>query len=441
MSDPVNFIQNIDPRFLTMLEKPTVRVGLQNTFTHVLEPTRLPSESDSEIVFDIPSTGGAYLDLRNTELYLKGRLKRADNTDLESGEKVVLTNNALYSLFDSVTIYVGQNQTEIHSTNYALKSFMMQLMNNDVKTPSMTTQGMLVEYTSTLFDNDYEMGEARKIWTLNSRSVEFMGAAFISFFNTQGYLIPGCPIRVKFRKNRDSYYVVADPEFKDIEYNFIIEKMALYVPALRVNPELSPLLESQIDVAPARYFFDSLELKQWPVPQGTLTRNFKKVFEGLLPSKILIGLYGQANFSGDRTTSPLITEATDLRQITLYLNGLAVREHRPKFDEGLYMETYRKFLDWMNGSRSRYFVDYESFSGGYQYFCFDMLENCPESNPCEVNSGAGVIDVQGQRGYMDIQLDFKTAVDKDCVMAVFYISPDAVDITKSRTASYIHSVL
>ena len=441
MSDPVNFVQNIDPRFLTMLEKPTVRVGVQNTFTHVIEPTRHPSDTDCEIVFDIPSTGGAYLDLRNTELYLKGRLKRADNTDLGQEEKVELTNNSLYSLFDSVTIYVGQNQTEIHSANYALKSFMGQLMNNDVRTPSLRNQGMDIEFRSVMFDNDWEMGQARMIWTKASKSVEFMGPSFISFFGTKGYLIPGCPIRVKFRKNRDAYYVVAAPALKDIEYNFVIEKMALCVPALKVNPELAPLLESQTDVAPARYFFDSLELKQWPVPQGTLTRNFKKVFEGLLPSKILIGMYGQADFSGDRTTTPLLTEALDLRQITLYLNGLAVRQLSPAFDEDLYIDAYRKFLDWMNSSSSSYFIDYNLFKDGYRYFCFDMLENCPESNPCEVNAGAGVTGGQGQRGYIDIQLDFNTPVNKDCVMAVFYISPDAMDITRQRAASHIHSVL
>ena len=441
MANKGNVIQNLDPRLLTMLEKPSIQVGLLNTFTHIIEPVRHPSETDQEIVFDIPSAGGAYMDLRNTELYLKGCLKRADNTPLGREENVVLTNNALYSLFDSVTIYIGKTQTELHTANYALKCYMKQLMTNDVRAPSLRNQGMSIESTSTLFENDYEMGEGRKSYTMNSKTVEFMGSTFIDFFETQGYLIPGCPLRVKFRKNRDSYYVIAAPNFIANEYNFVIEKISLHVPALKVNPELTPLLETQMDVAPARYFFDSLEIKQWPVPQGTITRNFAKVFEGLLPSRMLIGLYGQADFSGDRSTSPLMTKALDFRQITLYLNGLAVRELSPNFDQALYIGAYRKFLDWMNASKAPYFVGYDSFRDGYRYFCFDMFENCPESNPCEVGTGSKVTGVHAQRGYIDIQLDFNSPVNQDCVMVVFFISPDAVDISQQRNASHIRSVL
>jgi hypothetical protein len=117
-------VEKLDPRFLSMLEKPRVQVGVQKTFTHIIEPVRQPSDTDAEITFDIPSAGGAYIDLKNTEVYLKGCLKKADKTNLAESDKVVLTNNALYSLFDSVTLYVGRNQTEIHSPNYAFKSYI-----------------------------------------------------------------------------------------------------------------------------------------------------------------------------------------------------------------------------------------------------------------------------------------------------------------------------
>ena len=48
-------------------------------------------------------------------------LKRKDGTLLADKEAVGLSNNVLYSLFESVVLYVGFNQQEIYIPHYSYK--------------------------------------------------------------------------------------------------------------------------------------------------------------------------------------------------------------------------------------------------------------------------------------------------------------------------------
>ena len=429
---PSDVSQHIDPRLTSMFVKPPALVGTESSFTQFVEPMKTISNSDTEIILELPNTGSLYVDLKNTSLYVKGSLKKRDGTALADDDATVLTNNALYSLFEAVTVYVGHNKLELYTGDFHYKSFIKQLMRNSTLTPVINDQGMEIEFLSNSFANDAEVGSGRAERTFKSATTEFMGPTLIDFFHTDGYLLPSTPLKVKFRRSSDLFYVVTPPAHKDVPYFFEIQKMGLFVPCINISPALTPLLEMQTTHLPASYDFDNLKMRQLPLQKDTVVQKFKRVLEGRLPQRILVGIYKHAAFSGQRDLSPLLTASLEVSEISLMINGVVVREATPLFDEKLYMETYRHFLSWMTDANKGYYISYEIFKSGYRFFSFDLLENCPPTKPC----GEEMLT----QGTMGLSVRFPKPLDEHYIMTFFYISPDTVELTKERVAHYTAAI-
>ena len=62
------------------------------------------------IEFNIPGTSMTYIDLKNLLVSIKLKIVKADETDLPTGEKVGLTNNALQSIFPQVDVNMQKFQ-------------------------------------------------------------------------------------------------------------------------------------------------------------------------------------------------------------------------------------------------------------------------------------------------------------------------------------------
>ena len=433
---PKDITQNVDPRLISMFVKPEGLVGVQSTYTHLTEPVRPPAPTDQDYTFVLPMTASAYIDLKNTELYVKGSLTKKNGEKTETTDTVLLTNNALYSLFDSATIYIGNNQAEIYVPNHPYKAFIRQMKRNAmIMTGERRNQGLLVDMLNPIFKGDaYQMGEGRKDWVMGSKTVEFMGPLLLDFFyENQSYLMPACPVKIKLRRSREPFYVTTGAENAETEYAFDIKDIALSVPCINVSPALTPLLEMQSDFAPARYDFEGLDMRQFDVPTDTITRKFRRVYEGHLPKRVIVAFYDQTAFSGQRDKAPLSTFPVDMRQITLSMNGVAVRELNTNFGQGEYTEAYRKFTEWMGLSDKQTSIPYDVYSQGHRYFCFDLYEKCPPLTGCG--------DETVLQGFIDVGITLGAALKTHCVMCVFCETPETVEITKDRAARHIKTIV
>ena len=199
-------------------------------------------------------------------------------------------------------------------------------------------------------------------------------------------------------------------------------------------PSLTPLLEMQTDNSPANYTYDALGMKQYPLSSGTITRRYSRIFEGKVPSKILIGFFSQSSFSGERNKTPLLTAPVDVRSISLSLNGVSVRELQVDYESGLYMEAYQQLIQWMDKRDKRYLLKYHNFPQGYRYYAFNLMANCEKSSNCSEETLS--------QGYIDVNVSLRSALKgEDVVMAVFYLSPQSLYINKERVARFETAVI
>jgi hypothetical protein len=430
---PDDTAQNIDPRLINMFVKGEGNVGVQNFFRHSVEPLKLPSKTDNEFVFDLPQTGASFIDLQNIELYVRGTLTRLDGTDLVKDEKVLVSNDFLSTLFDSVSVYIGHNQMEIATANFPYKAFIKQLNRFKHLTSQMRPEGYDVEiYDKHAYSSDFASGMSRYGWTSLSKSVEFEGPVLLDFFTTPGYLLPACPVKIKFRKAKDLFYVVTDDSQKDTNYNFSVDKMVVYVPSISINPQLTPMLEASLDQFPAAYRFEGLQMKQYSVPASTLTRKYPRLYEHKIPKRIMVGFFPQAAFSGDRTRTPLMAADLDVTHIALRLNGVVLREFHLDYKENQYLDVYKRFLEFVGAEDQLYQVNYTAFKSGYRYYCFE-LQKLPKDERID--------DDTITQGFLDLEFTLSTKPTEECVMTVFSFATETVEIHKSRTARYIPTIV
>ena len=426
--------QSIDPRLIAMFSKADSSVGVQGSFTHFVEPMRQAGRDDTEYSFELPNTGADYVDLKNIELYVRGKLMRKDGKALVKDEKVVLANNVLHTLFDTATVLIGHNQQEVQMNNYPYKTYLRQLMVSKTTSPATRGHGFTVEDKTFIDDVDDEMGfgVARVQWTAMSKRVEFIGNTFIDCLQTEGYLMPATPLRITFKRSHDQLYTTTATANVGVEYRFFIDKIGLYVPTVKVAPYMTPLLEMQTDEVPARYRFDAIDARQFPVPKSTITRTYSRVYQGKIPSKMVIAFYRQDAFVGSRSRAALLTAELDINRIQLYVNGIVIREHVLDFDEEVFLESYRRFTDWLGTTHTEALFDEGQFKDGIAFFAFDMMENCHMTQCSEETLLTGFVDISIQMG---------KAVPAEMVMMVYAISPDVIDISKERAARYTRVIV
>ncbi len=427
--------QNIDPSLIAMFTEGQGTVGVKGSFRQFITPIRAIGPNDQQYVFELPYAGGDYLDLKNTELYVRGNLTRGDGTVLQKDERVVLANNCLHSLFESVDVMIGHNQQEIQMKDYAHKAYFRQLMNFKTNCPDARGHGFTKESFAERTDEavgEVLYGAKRESWTTESKMVEFCGQTFIDCFQSPGYLLPGTPVRITFHRSREQFYVTTPLAKKDQSYKFNIQSIGLYVPTIKVAEDMTPLLEMQTDELPARYSFESIEVRRFPFHAGAVSATYNRVFQGRIPSKIAVAFIRQNVYVGDRARAAFLTASVNVQRLQLIVNGLVAREHSPRLFDSQYLDTYRKWTEWLDVSSVDWPYDEEDYVKGVTFFPFDFMENCKGSK-CDEEALLS--------GSLDITVQTDAPLGTEMIMLVYALSPDAVEIMKERTARYVKVIV
>ena len=125
---------------------------VQSSFTHSIKVVKSISQMEEEFTFMIPNMGSTYIDLENTELYIKVTSHEA----LGDEQMVLMSNNVLYTLFGLITRYLGPNQQEIYIGNFLYTSYMQQLMHFKQLPNDIYNEGLSIEiYGRKIFKNDF----------------------------------------------------------------------------------------------------------------------------------------------------------------------------------------------------------------------------------------------------------------------------------------------
>ena len=170
-----------------------------------------------------------------------------------------------------------------------------------------------------------------------------------------------------FRRSESRFYMIQDPSRAADDYRFEIQHFTLHVPIIKLSESILPHIATLCDTYPSRYKCEIFECRTHNLPQNTEVVEIPNLFTGKLPQRVIVCAYKQSDFTGRKTSNPMFTSNTlKIRTIKLCQNGVVQRELSPSFDDGMYAECYRSFVELAEASDVNFMVSKEDYKKGHR---------------------------------------------------------------------------
>ena len=141
--------------------------------------------NDIPIHFEVTGSPDEYIDCQSIDLELKVKITKTDGTDIDSKtDKVGLTNLAIASLFQDVSLTLNDKQIEGGDHTYPYGAYLGTLsqFQSQAKKTHLLTSGWLGDEEEK-FDNTANKGLIKRMeWSADSKEMYFKGPVYLDFF-------------------------------------------------------------------------------------------------------------------------------------------------------------------------------------------------------------------------------------------------------------------
>ena len=146
MSSPINSEGiPIHTEGVALFSKPPVNVGEEKIPWVEYRPSFITQGGYSSVQFHIPGNSTQYVNLGNSELYVKYRIEKQDGSEFDPAKKEsgLPVNNILHSLWSSVDVKLNHTLVSSSGTNYMYKALIENLLNysSDTKKIQLSSVG------------------------------------------------------------------------------------------------------------------------------------------------------------------------------------------------------------------------------------------------------------------------------------------------------------
>ena len=261
----------------------------------------------------------------------------------------------------------------------------------------------------------------------NDSTFEFSTPIHIDFFDSRRFLIPGETIKIKLIKNDDKFLLMSATD----TWKLSIKSLRIVTKKLTIHPTIVEKHREMIQKQPVIYPIAQSKIKTYNINQGISATNLSGIFRGKLPRSIIIGFVKSDAFLGSYTTNPFLFQPFDVSYLALVVNGTPTpaRVFQPDFTNGKCIREYRHLLDNLGifHENESNMIDFETFKSNLALFCFDL-------SPDHCNSYHHHID---QSGFVNLDLQFKTALAQNITVIVFATFNETVQIDASGQVTLI----
>lgn len=392
--------------------------------------------------FEISGTGDQYIDLEETQLYVKCQIVKADGTDLVAADKVGPINYSLHSLFKQVDVSLNGQEISDSSSMYPYRAYLEALLNygDEAKKGHLSsalyyqdTAGKLDVEDPTLAVNGNHGLQARAAFFKESADVELMGRLHSDIFHTNRQLMNGVNVRIKFIPSSDAFVLMGTAR----TYKMKIKEIALYV--RRVTPSSTLMVQHAKILASgttAKYPIQRVQMKSKPIQNGTTNIVSDHFWLGQLPRRLVFGIVGAPHFNGDFAKNPFHFQHFKVSEVTLRYAGQLYPTEPLKLDfaetdtgpanksirgyDSLFTALHKKSLnDDFGISRG----DYEK---GFTLYAFDFTPDFAD----------GAHYSRKEEGSLDLSIRFKEALTEGAILICYAEFDNIIEIDRYGNVSF-----
>lgn len=383
-----------------------------------------------------------YLDLAETQLYVKVRVLKKDGTNIATkttgedgtvtpGSKVAPVNLLLHSLFGQVDVSFNDRLISPSSNTYPYRAYLETLLSygSDAKKGHLELplwnkdEGGKFDHTNP-WQAAANSGLAKRQEAINgSKTLELLGRVHADAFTLDTLLVNNVDVRLKFIRQSDSFALMS-PDAES-SYKINIMEAALYIKKVHVSPTIQLAHNKTFEKANAKYHFTKTEVKVINIQEGNRTVTRDNVFLGELPKRVIIAMVDDAAMSGELSRNPYEMKHNHITYLSTSINGQQIPSQplKPDFDKDEYARAYMTlFSAGGNIFKDRGIdISRNEYAQGYTIFAFDI-------SPTVGQDSLSLI----RKGNFRIEMHFAVPLPNTVNLLLYAEFDDVFEITKER---------
>ncbi len=415
---------------LSLTTLPPTDISIVQSHVEDIYATFNPQIQGTPIEFFIQPSSSHYIDLNNTQLYLKCKLTTSAGAVIAPGSKSIPANFPFASLFSNLDIIVNNVQITSSSNNYPYAAFINRVLSNgqDAKGTKFNAELLLKEDKLDAIDT---AGETWKTLKENRDGFEVIGKIAHGMFNQNRMLPPSTSLRIKLRRAPNAFSVNGtDPGtglvFTDI---ITIEEAILKVKKVVVNDEVKEMHEEALaNEELLEYPFKDFDVISYSIPSGTINHISESLHMGPAPDAVVVGLVDSKAYSGTASKSPFSFKHFNLSSVSVLLDGQPqmFKEIRLNVDNKQFMHAYSQLFTLLPPNEGGNGITPKDFSAnGLCLLAFD-LNNAVRENRFALN----------KKGTLKVHCTFSSALDQAVNVVCYMVNSKLMQIN-NKNAVYV----
>ena len=223
---------------LCVFDKPAIQTDfIRNQVVDYYPLTNVASGGPIE--FTIPGSSEEYIDVNDIQIYILAKITKADGSNIDSAaDKVGLNNLPIATLFQDVSLTLGENQIEGGQMCYPYLAYLSTVMQftPDAQRSHMQSMGWFKDEAGKFDDATNKGFVKRSDLIKNSKTFELMRPLFLNFFRQSQYLISQTPMRIKLLPSKAEFALNAYGATNDFKVSIL--EAVLFVPRYVLNPSV-----------------------------------------------------------------------------------------------------------------------------------------------------------------------------------------------------------
>ena len=404
-----------------------------NLFTPTIPDTSLHSREwieyrpisqvtdSSALDFNIPAQSSAYVDLKRSVLNIQLRLVNADNTPTDENLVVGPVNVPLHALFRQIEVSFQQTPQTQWGVNYPYKAYIDTILktNTDLQTNLLTSQ-LFYKDTNDLGSYDVKTGLngglfSRYERTKGGRIVDLEGPLLLDVFQQPKLLINGVHLGIKLYPSSNAFRLMSDSMTPTEKVQIVDARFKLCVQ--RVENDILLSHQKLIQTTPATYPYLRSDIKTIAVAGGQYSYSVDDLFQGNVPTKLIVGMVSSEGYSGSYTKNPFNFQHYNCSSVGFYVDGQSYPSHplQPNFEANQFTDCYRTLTHF----REDVNISLEDYKKGY---CLYILDIDPYFS---FNTK--------RRGHCRLELKWAKPLPESVTLVVYATFPEVLSINQSRT--------
>ena len=261
-------------------------------------------------------------------------------------------------------------------------------------------------------------------YTKKGDSVDLIGGLFLDMCQQKRLLLNGVRVDLKIFPNTDEFVLISN-EPDGGSYSFQIQECVLKVCQVTLNPALLVAHSEAIKTQPAIYNFMQSDVRAFSITPGTHTYSTDDVFNGIVPSQVVVGLVDSEGYAGAINKNPYAFENFDVTQIGFFVDGQSCPEEMLSLDfkKGLYAPAYLNLFTGIDKYTPTFGNDIkrEDFANGYTLFVF-RIDGAIKKEYMKLM----------RKGHTRLYIKFGTPLEKTVTAIVYGQYPRVIEIDQAR---------